>query len=353
MDCAKKRFFALLFPSLLLSDNGESKLTVYKIVEGQPANIAGDFREIQPAIDSWESVQAMMSAAPHSRFLIRATTSLTPDLAAKLWRFSEAHDIDLHVAIACNHAANDNPAADLLLAYADEISPEAVEDFLWHPGLYFFHGCMGSGKSAYALALYRRLLSSSGATAFSFEKGFMFSRNGDTASAIDFTGKTSGAPELDFRAWYWETGCNVLIIDEAQFLSHAQIGQLQYLADDYGCCVYCFGIRTAFDGGPLVNAGRLLRAARAIYEVRSGADADASMTETADTDASGRRCPVAISCEPGFELIAGLQCEACGTGPAQYHQRLSTDTSKVNTDITIYRSICSACWLKQNSEFGA
>ncbi|RLK59068.1 thymidine kinase [Actinokineospora cianjurensis] len=68
----------------------------------------------------------------------------------------------------------------------------------------------------------------------------------------------------------WSAGQRVdyLIVDEAQFLTPAQVDQLAELADDYQVDVYCFGIATDFRGRLFPGASRLVELADELRPVQ-------------------------------------------------------------------------------------
>ncbi len=56
--------------------------------------------------------------------------------------------------------------------------------------------------------------------------------------------------------------CDVIIVDECQFLEPEQVDQLRAIVDDYNLPVMCFGLRTDFNAifcrqPPLDGSGRL------------------------------------------------------------------------------------------------
>lgn len=59
------------------------------------------------------------------------------------------------------------------------------------------------------------------------------------------------------------------LIDEAQFLTAAQVDQLSSLVDDYGCNVICYGLRTDFKSNLFEGSRRLFEIADTIDEIKS------------------------------------------------------------------------------------
>ena len=60
-----------------------------------------------------------------------------------------------------------------------------------------------------------------------------------------------------------------LLVDEAQFLSAAQVEQLARVTDDFGCNVMCYGLRTDFKGELFEGSYALLVMADKIEEVKT------------------------------------------------------------------------------------
>lgn len=60
-----------------------------------------------------------------------------------------------------------------------------------------------------------------------------------------------------------------LLIDEAQFLTPAQVDQLAHVVDDYGCNVVCYGLRTDFTSHLFEGSRRLFEIADSIEEIKS------------------------------------------------------------------------------------
>ncbi|MDY6143012.1 MAG: thymidine kinase [Arcanobacterium sp.] len=63
-----------------------------------------------------------------------------------------------------------------------------------------------------------------------------------------------------------ETRFNVVLVDEAQFLTRAQVDQLFELVTLDSIPVMCFGLRTDFTGNPFPGSQRLLELAHEIRE---------------------------------------------------------------------------------------
>ena len=114
--------------------------------------------------------------------------------------------------------------------------------------LYFKYGAMGSSKSAQALT-----------TKFNYEeKGmtvWLIKPGTDTRDGADIIRSRIGleqkaqiiSPDESIAEAYHNAGnYDVIIADEAQFLTPAQIDELRELVDEEDLPVLCFGLRTDF-----------------------------------------------------------------------------------------------------------
>eukprot|EP00873_Tetraselmis_striata_P006406 jgi/Tetstr1/426670/TSEL_016940.t1 len=66
-----------------------------------------------------------------------------------------------------------------------------------------------------------------------------------------------------------ETRIDCVFVDEAQFLSEAQVWQLAGVADDLGIPVMCYGLRTDFQGKLFPGSAALLAIADTLREVKT------------------------------------------------------------------------------------
>ena len=137
--------------------------------------------------------------------------------------------------------------------------------------LYFKYGAMGSSKSAQALI-----------TQFNYEElgmsVWLIKPSTDTRDGADIIRSRIGlerrarviTPEQDIREEYRREGRHdVIIADEAQFLTPAQIDQLRDLVDREGIPVLCFGLRTDFLTHLFPGSRRLLELADSITEIKT------------------------------------------------------------------------------------
>ena len=129
--------------------------------------------------------------------------------------------------------------------------------------LYFKYGAMGSSKTAQALI-----------TKFNYEElgmsVWLIKPSTDTRDGAEVIRSRIGlegrakviTPEQDIIEEYAKAGKHdVIIADEAQFLTPAQIDQLRSLVDDEDLPVLCFGLRTDFLTHFFPGAQRLMELA--------------------------------------------------------------------------------------------
>ena len=78
-----------------------------------------------------------------------------------------------------------------------------------------------------------------------------------------------------------------VLIDEAQFLSHAQVWQLAQVADEAGIPVLCYGLRTDFQGELFPGSATLLGIADALIELKAVCHCGRKATMNLRVDAQG------------------------------------------------------------------
>ena len=78
-----------------------------------------------------------------------------------------------------------------------------------------------------------------------------------------------------------------ILIDEAQFLSAAQVDQLARIVDDYGTNVVCYGLRTDFQSHLFEGSKRLFEIADTIDEIKSTCTCGRKTIINARIDAHG------------------------------------------------------------------
>lgn len=156
--------------------------------------------------------------------------------------------------------------------------------------LYFKYGAMGSSKSAQALT-----------TKFNYEeKGmtvWLIKPGTDTRDGADIIKSRIGlsqkaqviSPDESISDAYHNAGnYDVIIADEAQFLTPQQIDELRTLVDEEDLPVLCFGLRTDFQTHFFPGARRLMELADSITEIKTICECGRKATVNARFDDSGR-----------------------------------------------------------------
>lgn len=156
--------------------------------------------------------------------------------------------------------------------------------------LYFKYGAMGCSKTAQALI-----------TKFNYEergmKVLFLKPSIDTRDGIGIVRSRIGleAPALSvsagvdiYRLYEQEyRDCEVVIVDECQFLTPEQVDQLGLLVTDYDIPVLCFGLRTDFLTHTFPGSKRLFEIAESITEIKSICRCGAKATVNARLDDKG------------------------------------------------------------------
>ena len=157
--------------------------------------------------------------------------------------------------------------------------------------LYFKYGAMGSSKTAQALI-----------TKYNYEENDLRvwlikpsadTRDGETIlrSRIGLEARVEViAPGTDVYLLFQDTQegrCDVIIVDECQFMTAAQIDQLRALVNDYNIPVMCFGLRTDFQTRLFPGSLRLMEVADTIQEIKTICDCGAKATVNARIDGEG------------------------------------------------------------------
>lgn len=135
------------------------------------------------------------------------------------------------------------------------------------------------------------------------------SENGITVSATD------NLYEL-YRTKHGD--CNVIIVDECQFLTPEQVDQLGDVVIDFNVPVLCFGLATDFTTHLFPGSRRLFEIAESISEIKSVCKCGAKATVNARLD------------DEGNVLFKGEQ--VCIGGNDRYV------------------AMCRRCWLKKKAE---
>ena len=151
--------------------------------------------------------------------------------------------------------------------------------------LYFKYGAMGSSKTAQALI-----------TKYNYEENdlnvWLIKPSADTRDGAAILRSRIGLearvevipPETDVAERYLATQhgkCDVIIVDECQFMTAKQIDELRSIVNDYNVPVLCFGLRTDFQTNLFPGSRRLMELADCIEEIKTMCDCGAKATVNA------------------------------------------------------------------------
>lgn len=184
--------------------------------------------------------------------------------------------------------------------------------------LYFKYGAMGSSKTAQALI-----------TKYNYEENglrvWLIKPSADVRDGAHILRSRIGLqaqveiilPETQVYTLFCETqrgSCDVIIVDECQFLTPAQIDQLRTIVNEDNIPVMCFGLRTDFQTKLFPGSMRLMEVADTIQEIKTICDCGAKATVNARIDGEGH-----IITEGAQVVLGGNDC---------------------------YIAMCHKCWVK-------
>lgn len=98
---------------------------------------------------------------------------------------------------------------------------------------------------------------------------------------------TTYSADTDFAALLQDVKVACVLIDEAQFLTGAQVWQLARLADESDIPVLCYGLRTDFQGELFAGSATLLGIADALIELKAVCHCGRKATMNLRIDAGG------------------------------------------------------------------
>ena len=157
--------------------------------------------------------------------------------------------------------------------------------------LYFKYGAMGSSKTAQALI-----------TKYNYEENgmrvWLIKPSADTRDGADILRSRIGLeakvetipPEADVYARFRDTrqgNCDVVIVDECQFMTPEQIDGLRSIVNDFNVAVICFGLRTDFQTKLFPGSRRLMEIADKFQEIKTMCDCGVKATVNARIDSDG------------------------------------------------------------------
>ena len=179
--------------------------------------------------------------------------------------------------------------------------------------LYFKYGAMGSSKTANALI-----------TRFNYEergmKVWLIKPSIDVRDGADVIRSRIGleqqayavTPDIDlFEEFKNHRDCHVIIADECQFFTAAQIDQLRLIVNELDIPVLCFGLRTDFLTHLFEGSRRLFEIADSVNEIKTICTCGRKAIVNARIDEIGR-----VVTEGGQILLGGndsyvAMCHAC------------------------------------------
>ena len=157
--------------------------------------------------------------------------------------------------------------------------------------LYFKYGAMGSSKTAQALI-----------TKYNYEENdlqvWLIKPSADVRDGQQILRSRIGLeaevevipPSMDVWERFRDTRlgrCDVIIVDECQFLTEQQIDQLRAIVNENNIPVMCFGLRTDFQTRLFPGSRRLMEIADTIQEIKTICDCGAKATVNARVDSQG------------------------------------------------------------------
>lgn len=159
--------------------------------------------------------------------------------------------------------------------------------------LYFYYASMNAGKSTTLLQAdfnYReRGMQTMLYTAALDDRaghGLIASRIGLETGAHPYERTTDIRREVEEELKKRELNC--ILIDEAQFLTRAQVVQLASICDELGIPVLAYGLRTDFQANLFEGSAHLLALADTLVELKAVCDCGRKATMNLRVDANGR-----------------------------------------------------------------
>ncbi len=190
--------------------------------------------------------------------------------------------------------------------------------------LYFKYGAMGSSKTAQALI-----------TKYNYEENelrvWLIKPSADQRDGLCTIRSRIGleaeaeiiAPQTNIWAVYTERrNADVVIVDECQFMTPAQIDQLRKIVDDYNVPVLCFGLRTDFLTHTFPGSHRLLEIADNIEEIKTICDCGAKATVTARIGGDGYIVTGGEQVFLGGNDAYIAMCHRCYTRGIEEHKKI-------------------------------
>jgi thymidine kinase len=175
--------------------------------------------------------------------------------------------------------------------------------------LYFYYSAMNAGKSTTLLQSAHNY-TERGMRALLFVPiiddrygvGRITSRIGLQAEAVAF--RRDHDLFVHVRREHRAKPVHCVLVDEAQFLSKAQVLQLTLVCDKLNIPVLTYGLRTDFRGEPFEGSQYLLAWAEELIEIKTVCESGKKATMNARLDAQGNRVTEGAQVDIGHHYVA-------------------------------------------------
>lgn len=191
--------------------------------------------------------------------------------------------------------------------------------------LYFYYSAMNAGKSTTLLQSeynYRergmRTMCFTPRIDDRYGSGLITSRIGLQRDALSFK---SDFDLFDYvRRDHAREPLHCVLVDEAQFLTPAQVLQLSLVVDRLHIPVLCYGLRTDFKGEPFEGSKYLLAWAEELIEIKTVCRSGRKATMNIRLDAEGNRVRAGGQIDIGhhYESVARDQFDLVTYSPIRY-----------------------------------
>lgn len=188
--------------------------------------------------------------------------------------------------------------------------------------LYFYHGCMGSGKSLQLLATAHNFQEKK--IPFIILKSEIDDRDGEDVIHSRALGdrecvtvkKTTNLYKListmvNINNAMYKPQLKWVLVDESQFLSKEQVDQLAAVVDKFEVSVMCYGLRTDFQTHLFEGSKRLFEVADTLIEIKSSCECDTKTIFNARVDKNGDIVTEGEQIEVGGDDRYVSMCRKC------------------------------------------
>lgn len=175
--------------------------------------------------------------------------------------------------------------------------------------LYFFYSAMNAGKSTSLLQSAHNYRQRGLVPALYLPQRDQRAGEGVIRSRIGLEGKATAFDEafdlfLDVQEKKQQGGVDCVFVDEAQFLTPAQVLQLTMICDQLNTPVLTYGLRTDFRGEPFEGSKYLLAWAEELVEVKTVCSSGRKATMSARVSAEGERVFEGDQVQIGYNYIS-------------------------------------------------